>query len=123
MNKLEKLAIRIGEISDEIKAAKDQREINLEKCHGSEDEDFERITCTETKYEPFENCLINAYEWVKADREEGLSTMFHDVIIDYGCANCKGAYREKEKIGLLKQERGRLVGNISTIGKSLRSEI
>jgi hypothetical protein len=119
MTKLEKLAKRIGEIGDEIRDLKGQREINLEKCHGSEDEDFERITCTETKYEPFENCLINAYEWVKTDREDGLSTMFQDVIIDYGCENCKGAYRAKEKIGLLKQERGRLVGCISIIGKSL----
>ena len=67
----------------------------------------------------FENCLYNAYEWVKADREEYVHTMFHDVIVDYGCANCKGAYLAKEKIGLLKQERGRIVGNISKIGKSL----
>jgi len=119
MTKLEKLAIRIGEISDEIKDLKGQREINLEKCHGSEDEDFERSLCTESKFEPFENCLINAYEWVKTDREDGLDSRFHDVIIDYGCENCKGAYRAKEKIGLLKQERGRLVGNISRIGKSL----
>lgn len=120
MNKLEKLAIRIGEISDEITEHKSQREINLEKCAGSEDEEFERSLCTESKFEPFENCLTNAYEWVKSDREEGLTSSFHDVIINYGCLNCIGAYKAKRKIGLLRQERGRLVGNISTIGKSLR---
>ena len=118
MSKLEKLAIRIGEISDEIIELKSQREINLEKCHGSEDEEFD--VNTPSAYngsEPFNNCLYNAYAWVKSDREDGLSTMFHDVIIDYGCENCKGAYLAKAKIGLLKQERGPLVGNISRIGK------
>ena len=120
MSKLEKLAIRIGEISDEIIELKGQREINLEKCHGSEDEEFN--VKTPSAYnggEPFNNCLYNAYEWVKTDREDGMSTMFHHVIIDYGCENCKGAYLAKVEIGLLRQERGRLVGNISRIGKSL----
>ena len=111
MSRLEKLAIRIGEISEEIKEAISQREINLDKCHGSEDEDF-NAPGTNNDGVNFNNCLYNAYEWVKADREDGMSTMFHDVIVDYGCENCKGAYREKEKIGSLKQERGRLVGNI-----------
>jgi len=105
MNKLEKLAKRIGQISDEIKTLKSQREINLEHCHGSEDEDFNTaVTKENSNDEPFNNCLYNAYEWVKADREEYVHTMFHDVIVDYGCANCKGAYLAKEKIGLLKQE-------------------
>ena len=125
MSKLEKLAIRIGEISNEIKALKSQREINLEHCHGSEDEDFNVPAPKEYNgSEPFNNCLYNAYEWVKADRESDDETCFSytayaDVINDYGCANCKGAYKAKQKIGLLKQERGRIVGNISIIGKSL----
>jgi len=73
---------------------------------------------------PFENCLYNAYEWVKADRESDDKICFYyaafaDVINDYGCTNCKGAYLAKREIGLLKQERGRIVGNISKIGKSL----
>ena len=119
MKKLERLAFRIGEISNEIRELKDQREVNLEKCHGSDDEDFERIQVKQTEHEPFNNCLFNAYEWVKTDRNDGLSTSFHDVIIDYGCENCKGAYLAKVEIGLLRQERGRLVGNISRIGKSL----
>ena len=118
MTKLEKLAIRIGEISDEIKSLKDQREINLEHCHGSEDDDFNRPS-TNSDNVPFENCLFNAYEWVQTDRQDGMFSSFSDVIIDYGCKNCIGAYEAKQKIGLLKQERGRLVGNISTIGKSL----
>lgn len=121
MNKLEKLAIRIGKISDEIQSLKEQREINLEHCHGSEDEHFNRPS-TNSDNVPFENCLFNAYEWVKEDREEGVFTSFHSVIAHYGCKNCIGAYEAKQKIGLLKQERGRIVGNISTIGKSLRGE-
>jgi hypothetical protein len=123
VNKLKKLAIRIGEISDEITDLKSKREINLEKCAGSEDEEFAiKDPAAYNGSEPFNNCLFNAYEWVKADREEGLTSSFHDVIINYGCKNCVGAYKAKRKIGLLRQERGRLVGNISTIGKSLRSE-
>lgn len=122
MAKLESLAIRIGEISDKIIELKSQREINLEKCHGSEEEDFNRTSTNEDDV-LFENCLFNAYEWVKVDREDGMNTSFHDVIIDYGCANCKGAHMAKREIGLLKQERGRLVGNISRIGKSLQSTI
>lgn len=113
-NKLESLAKRIGEISDEIKEHKSQREINLEKCAGSIDKEFNSEPLSE-----FDNCLYNAYKWVKTDREDGIHTSFHDVIIDYGCANCRGAHHAKQKIGLLKQERGRLVGNISKIGKSL----
>ena len=42
MKTLERLAKRIGEIGDEIKTLQSQREINLEHCHGSEDEDFNR---------------------------------------------------------------------------------
>ena len=118
MSKLEKLAIRIGQISNEIIELKSQREINLEKCHDSVDEEF-NAPGTNNDGVNFNNCLHNAYEWVKADREDGMSTAFQDVIIDYGCENCKGAYLAKVEIGLLRQERGRLVGNISRIGKSL----
>ena len=127
MTTLERLAKRIGEISDEIRELKSQREINLEHCHGSEDKDFAiKAPSDYNGSEPFNNCLYNAYEWVKADRENDDETCFYytafaDVINDYGCANCKGAYLAKRKIGTLKQERGRLVGNISRIGKSLNS--
>ena len=120
MNKLEKLAVRIGEISNEIKTLKDQREINLEHCHGSEEEDFET---SRDVIDPLsgliESCLYTAYGWVKADREHGDYKTFDEVIRVYGCANCIGAHDAKQKIGLLKQERGRIVGNISIIGKSL----
>jgi len=120
MTKLEKLAIRIGEISDEIKDLKGQREINLEKCHGPEDEDFEngRLSIDHGNGQK-ESCLYAAYEWVKSNSEHGDYSAFDEAINVYGCKNCIGAYKAKKKIGLLKQERGRLVGNISRIGKSL----
>jgi len=118
MIKLEKLAKRIGEIGDEIATLKSQRLTNLEHCHGSEDEDFNAPSTNDDNV-PFENCLYNAYEWVKEERDEYNHANFDDVIFDYGCANCKGAHKAKREIGLLKQERGRIVGNISKIGKSL----
>ena len=114
MSKLEKLAIRIGQISDEIRVHKSQREINLDKCSGSIDEEFESGPLSE-----FSNCLYNAYEWVKSNREDNINSSFDEIINMYGCANCIGAHKAKRKIGLLKQERGRIVGNISKIGKSL----
>ena len=120
MTKLEKLAVRISEISDEILEAKNRREINLNICHGSIDEDFE------SSREPIdhstgqkENCLYTAYQYVSNDREEGLHTSFIDTLDMYGCVNCKGAHKAKRDISRLKQERGRVVGNISKIGKSL----
>jgi len=120
MNKLEKLAIRIGQISDEIKEFKSQREINLEKCHGSEDEDFENDRgFIDKDAGQKENCLFTAYTWVKACRALNEYTTFDETIRNYGCLNCIGAHDAKQKIGFLKQERGRLVGNISRIGKSL----
>ena len=120
MSKLEKLAIRIGEISNEIKEHKSQREINLEKCAGSEDEDFEFYRgVMDTHSGLMENCLYTAYSWVKECRELNEYNTFDEAISMYGCANCIGAYNAKTKIGLLKQERGRIVGNISKIGKSL----
>ncbi len=128
MSKLENLAIRIGQISNEIQSLKDQREINLQHCHGSEDEDFSiKAPSDYNGSEPFNNCLYNAYEWVKADRESDDETCFSytafaDVLNDYGCENCKGAHKAKQEIGKLKQERGRIIGNISIIGKSLRRE-
>ena len=115
MIKLEKLAVRIGEISEEIKELKSNREINLDKCHGSIDEEFKSDPLDE-----FSNCLHNAYQWVKSDREEYINSSFDEVISMYGCVNCIGAHKAKRKIGLLRQERGRIVGNISTIGKSLK---
>tara|TARA_R110000803_G_C11719001_1_gene287967 strand:+ start:132 stop:488 length:357 start_codon:yes stop_codon:yes gene_type:complete len=115
MIKLEKLAARISEISDEIKELKSNREINLDKCHGSIDEEFKSDPLDE-----FSNCLHDAYQWVKEDREEYINSSFDEVINMYGCTNCIGAHKAKRKIGLLKQERGRIVGNISNIGKSLK---
>jgi hypothetical protein len=115
MVKLEKLAARISEISDEIKVLKINREINLDKCHGSIDEDFKKDVLDE-----FSNCLHNAYQWVKSDREEYINSSFDEIISMYGCNNCIGAHKAKRKIGLLRQERGRIVGNISKIGKSLK---
>ncbi len=114
MNKLEKLAKRIGEIGGEIRDLKSQREINLDKCSGSIDEGFESKLSSE-----YGNCLYSAYEWVRADREDHINSSFDEIINMYGCANCIGAHKAKQKIGLLKQERGRIVGNISKIGKSL----
>ena len=115
--KLEILAIRIGEIGNEILALKDRRIVNLETCHGSIDDEFKRSNATD---QIFNNCLTNAYEWVQEDREERVMSCFDEVIAMYGCANCIGAHKAKRKIGTLKQERGRIVGNISTIGKSLK---
>ncbi|AUR95833.1 coil containing protein [Vibrio phage 1.216.O._10N.222.55.C12] len=124
---LEKLAKRIGEIGDEIEACKAQRDINLQHCHGSEDEMFDDAI----NKEYYDKCLNVAYQWSKCEREEsaedsdcgyaawGSYSEFYDILKNYGCKNCIGAYEEKRKIGLLKQERGRLVGNISKIGKSL----
>lgn len=111
MSKLEKLAVRIGEISEEIKELKSQREINLEQCHGSEDEEF--ITGGNL------NCLYSAYDWVKTGRGDQITSSFDEILHIYGCLNCIGAHKAKRGIGLLKQERGRIVGNISKIGKSL----
>jgi len=120
MNKLERLAIRIGEISNEIRELKDQREINLYVCHGSIDEDFESgRALIDYGNGQKENCLYAAYELVKADRECETYSSFDEIIGMYGCKNCVGAHKAKRKIGLLKQERGRVVGNISRIGKSL----
>ena len=112
MEKLEKLAVRIGEISNEIKALKSNREINLDKCNGSEEELFES--------DSLNNCLYNAYEWVKSDREDETNSCFDEIIEMYGCINCIGAHKAKRKIGLLKQERGRIVGRISIIGKNFK---
>ena len=73
MEKLEKLAVRIGAISNEIKDLKSNREINLDKCSGSEEL---------SDLGPLSNCLYNAYMWVKEDREEYISS-FDEVINPY----------------------------------------
>lgn len=118
ISKLEKCAKRIGEISEEIKEAISQREINLTKCRGSEDEIFQAADKESERYNS-ENCLTRAYTYTKECLEAGDNHSFEDILYNYGCLNCNGAYRAKQKIGQLKQERGRIVGNISKIGKSL----
>ncbi|AUR97045.1 coil containing protein [Vibrio phage 1.236.O._10N.261.52.C4] len=121
MNTLEKLAKRIGEISDEINTLNEQRESNLEKCHGSEDEEFQSYWDQEFSGGNHElvNCLMASYEYVREGRAHGQYESFDEIIRMYGCRNCIGAHDNKREIGKLKQERGRLVGNISKIGKSL----
>lgn len=121
MNALEKLAKRIGEIGDEISQLNSQREINLKKCHGSEDEEFQAYWDQEFDAGNLDlvNCLMTSYEHVKEARSHGDYESFDEIIRMYGCKNCIGAYENKQNIGKLKQERGRLVGNISKIGKSL----
>ena len=127
MNTLEKLAKRIGEISEEIATCTAQRDVNLQHCHGSDDKNFDDAI----NKEYYDKCLNVAYQWLKIEREEsaedsdcgyavwGSYSEFYDILKAYGCKNCIGAYDQKKKIGLLKQERGRLVGNISKIGKTL----
>jgi len=127
MEKLIKLAKRISEIGCEIKRLKSQREINLEICHGSEDKDFNAAINKEL----YDNCLIVSYQWSKHDREESASESeygyanmgsfneFSFILKNYGCRNCIAAYKAKQDIGKLKQERGRIVGNISKIGSYL----
>ena len=121
MSTLEKLAKRIGEISEEIKACENQRETNLEKCHGSEDEEFQGYWNQEFNKGNHDlvNCLMASYEYVKEGRSHGQYECFDEIIRMYGCKNCVGAHEQKQNIGKLKQERGRLVGNISKIGKTL----
>ena len=129
MSTLEKLAKRIGEIGDEIKALKSEREVNLQYCNGNrtsipmddflngDHHDYTVVTDT---------CLLSAYKLAKEDNESEMEDggVYWDGAFKYhleqiGCKNCKAAYKAKRKIGKLKQERGRLVGNISKIGKTL----
>lgn len=127
MNTLEKLAKRIGEIGDEIKELKSQREINLQHCNASDDTDFgSQRELIDPYWGDRENCLHVAYRWAREELEQCQSDgepynteSFYHILLDEGCKNCIASYETKRKIGLLKQERGRLVGNISKIGKSL----
>lgn len=127
MNTLEKLAKRIGEIGDEISNLKSQREVNLQHCHASDDTDFgSQRELIDPDWNLRESCLQVAYKWSKEellrcydDREQYNTDTFYYTLIENGCPNCIESYEIKRKIGLLKQERGRLVGNISKIGKSL----
>ena len=127
MSKLEKLAKRIGEIGSEIKALKSQRESELQHCHASDDTDFGRQReIIDPHWDERENCLNVAYRWAKEEMEQCQSDgepynaeSFYHTLLDEGCKNCIASYEIKRKIGLLKQERGRLVGNISKIGKTL----
>lgn len=127
MSTLENLAKRIGEISEEIKTLNAVRDINIQHCHGSGDKNFDSAINKEL----YDNCMTVAYQWSKEEREEsandsecgyapwGSYSEFKDILNIYGCKNCKAAYKAKRDIGKLKQERGRLVGNISKIGKTL----
>lgn len=127
MNKLEKLAKRISEIGDEIKELKYQREANLQHCHASDNTEFgSQRGLIDHHWDDRENCLHVAYRWAKEELEQCQSDgepynteSFYHILLDEGCKNCIASYEIKRKIGLLKQERGRLVGNISRIGKSL----
>lgn len=122
MNKLDKIAKRISEISDEIKDLKSEREVNLEVCHPSEDEEFESTKrWIDYEWRLKENCAFAAYKWVKEEVEENgyQSATFEETIKMYGCKNCIAAYEAKKAIGVLRRERGRLVGNITKIGRAL----
>lgn len=121
MNTLEKLAKRIGEIGDEIKSLKSKREVNLQKCHGSIDDYFSHYWNREFEdgNHDLVNCLMASYEWEKEGRSHGEFNSFDEIISMYGCKNCKAAYKAKQDIGKLKQERGRIVGMISRIGKKI----
>ncbi len=127
MDALEKLAKRIGEIGEEIAELKSQRITNLEHCCASDETDFgSQREIIDPHWNVRENCLHVAYKWAKEERLQNESDgesynpdTFYYILHDEGCINCKGAYEDKRKIGKLKQERGRLVGNISKIGKTL----
>jgi hypothetical protein len=127
MNKLEVIAKRIAEISDEIKELKLDREINLSTCGASIDEEFESMKTlidSGAGWELKENCINVAYKMIAEDRDiNGFCgceySGFYEVLHMYGCRNCVAAYDAKKKIGALKQERGRLVGQITRIGGKL----
>lgn len=121
MTKLELLAKRVSEIGEEIKELKSQRESNLQHCHGSDDEEFQFYWDREFNNENHDlvNCLMASYEYVKEGRLHGQYECFDEIIRMYGCKNCIAAHEAKRAIGALKQERGRIIGNISKIGKAL----
>lgn len=121
MDKLTKLAIRHAEISAEIKLCKQVRNINLDKCHGSDDKEFQGYWDQEFNdgNHDLVNCLMASYDYVKESRSHNALDSFDEIIKMYGCKNCVGAYDEKRKIGILKQERGRIHSAITNIGKSL----
>jgi hypothetical protein len=70
-----------------------------------------------------ESCLHVAYRWYKEGIEasgyHGDYANFNEVIHVHGCKNCIGAYEAKVAIGKLKQERGRLMGQVTKIGQRL----
>ena len=120
MSRLEELAKRIGEIGEEIKDLKSQREVNLQHCHANDSEEFgSQRQWIDKEWNVRENCLHVAYRWSKESRDHGEYISFYEHLAMEGCNNCIAAYEAKIKIGTLKQERGRLVGNISKIGKTL----
>ncbi len=127
MNALEKLAKRIGEIGEEIAELTSQRITNLEHCCASDETNFgSQREIIDPHWNVRENCLHVAYKWAKEERMQNESDgepywngTFYHILKNEGCINCQGAYEDKQKIGKLKQERGRLVGNISKIGKTL----
>jgi protein-arginine kinase activator protein McsA len=130
MNKLESIAKRIAEIHDEIEHLKSQREANLQYCHGNPTsvsiKDF--LNGDDSGYYTYvtDTCLQRAYKAAKEDNEAGVDDgeAYWDGAFKYhleqiGCKNCKAAYKAKQDIGRLKQERGRLVGNITKIGQRI----
>lgn len=127
LEKLANIAKRISEIGDEIRELKHQREVNLMHCHASDDTDFGSQRGIIDPNLPYrENCLNVAYRWAKEEFEQCMSygeiyntESFYHILLDEGCINCKSAYKAKKSIGKLKKERGRLIGNISRIGKAI----
>lgn len=80
MNKLESIAKRISEISSEIREAKIQRQVNLEKCHG--DEGYLSIDMG--------NCLTATYMHVINERcdETGRTDDYFEILKEFGCKSC-----------------------------------
>lgn len=119
--KLIKLAKRHSEISAEIKSCQQQRECNLQKCHQSEDEEFQSYWDQEFNDGKHDlvNCLMASYDYVKEGRSHGVNCSFDETVEVFGCKNCVGAHEEKRRIGKLKQERGRIHSAMTNIGKTL----
>lgn len=125
MKKLEKIAKRIFEISVEIKDLKLQRDSSIKGCI-SESKEFLGFDCydrsdLEIMGEFGGSCLMMAYQAAKISRTfEGYeTTTFSEILEENGCDQCKSAHKLKGKIGRLKMERGRLLGNITTIGSRI----
>lgn len=127
--RLAQLAVRLAQISNQMKINSDQISKELDYCNQGEFAKSEKESCTDFSaircdIDRKEVCISLAYKFFREMNDQPYDFYSYDEILcTYGCRHCQSARRLRKANAQLSRERGNIRSQITRIGKILEYEV